>query len=119
VVGTVIDVDSTFATSTFGDQLIVTNAVIRIEETIKGPRAESLTVTLEGGSVGDLTLRVSDMPSLGRGDRAVFFLDEGPAGAHVPNGRGQGVLKLDSKNRVPDSDLTLDDIRRRARAALR
>jgi hypothetical protein len=119
VVGTVIDAASTFATSAFGDQLIVTNAVIKIEETIKGPYAESLSVTVDGGTVGDLTLRVSDMPSLGRGDRAVFFLDEGPAGAHVPNGRGHGVLKLDSKNRVPDSDLTLDDIRRRARAALR
>src|SRR5204863_8510432 len=68
-------VHSTFATNRFGDQLIVSNAVLEVLETLKGAPQAVTTVTVEGGTVGDLTLRVSDMQELKEGDRAVFFLD--------------------------------------------
>jgi hypothetical protein len=107
-----------FGTGPFGDQLILTRALVRVEETLKGPSEETVSVTVEGGTIGDLTLRVSDMPSLRRGERAVFFLRQNPDG-HVPEGRGHGVLKLDGGDRVTDSELTLEDVRRRARAVQR
>jgi hypothetical protein len=75
----------TFATNRFGDQLIVSNAVLEVPDTLKGNPQAVTTVTVEGGTVGDLTLRVSDMQELKEGDRAVFFLDDDGIG-HVPHG---------------------------------
>src|SRR5512138_3101963 len=64
VVARVATVHSQFATSRFGDQLIVSNAVLEVIETLKGNPVSVTTVTVEGGTVGDLTLRVSDMQEL-------------------------------------------------------
>ena len=91
VVARVSTVHSSFATNRFGDQLIVSNAVLEVLETLKGNPQAVTTVTVEGGTVGDLTLRVSDMQELREGDRAVFFLDDDGIG-HVPHGRGRGIL---------------------------
>jgi hypothetical protein len=72
---------------------------------------------LEGGTVGEVTLRVTDLEPLETGDCAVFFLDRGQADLHVPHLRGQGILKLDDLNRVKGTSLTLDMIREMARTA--
>ena len=112
VVGTVADVHSSFRRNAAGDQLIVSRAVVKVEETLKGKAAVAFVeVDIEGGTVGDLTLTVSDMPSVTAGERAAFFLTRGEAGAHVPHLRGLGVLKLDKSDRVPGSSLTLEQIR--------
>jgi hypothetical protein len=111
VVATVVDVQSTFDINEYGDRLIVSHALLQVDETMRGTREEAATVTVEGGTVGDLTLKVSDMPMMVKGDRAVMFLDESTRGGYVPHGRGQGVLKLDSGNRVAGTSLTLDEIR--------
>jgi len=112
VVATVVDVQSTFDTNDYGDHLIVSHALLRVDETMKGSRESSVTMTVEGGTVGDLTLRVSDMPTMTKGDRAVLFLDESNRGGHVPHGRGLGVLKLDDDGtHVAGTNLTVDDIR--------
>jgi len=50
-------------------------------------------------------------------DRAVLFLKQTPAGGHVPWGRGQGVLKLDTTDHVEGSDVTLDDVKAAVRNA--
>lgn len=90
-----------------------------MEEVVKGP-AGPATLVLEGGTVDGITLRVSSLPTLARGERAVFFLETGQDdGQFRPHLRGQGILKLDSSNRVPRSSLTLDEIRRLAQAAAR
>jgi hypothetical protein len=52
-----------------------------------------------------------------KGQRAVLFLTSSRAGGDVPFGRGAGVLNLDADNRVPGTDLTLDDIRAAVKAA--
>ena len=75
VVAQVVDVQSRFATNRFGDQLIVSTVVLDVAETLKGQAARTLNVEIEGGTVGDLTLKVSDLPSFRPGDRAMFFLD--------------------------------------------
>ena len=61
---------------------------------LKGAPAPLLRLSVEGGTVGDLTLKVSDMPAVHSGDRGVFFLEDDGSGMHVPHDRGRGVLKL-------------------------
>ena len=119
VVATVTDVQSRFDVSPFGDELIVSDLLVRVDDTLKGTAVPSLTVAVEGGTVGELTLNVSDMPALKRGERAVFFLDETAAGKHVPRQRGAGVLKIDGSGRVREMDLTLAEAKAKIRAALK
>jgi hypothetical protein len=116
VVARISDVHASFVTNRFGDQLIVSNAVLDVLETLKGVPGAVTTVTVEGGTVGDLTLRVSDMQELKAGDRAVFFLDSNGNG-HVPHGRGQGILKLDDDDNVKGSKLTLEHVKDAVRGA--
>ena len=49
-------------------------------------------------------------------ERGVFFLDSRSRGIYTPHLRGQGILKLDDENVVRGSNLTLGEIRTRARA---
>ena len=118
VVARVSDVRAQFATNRFGDQLIVSTAVLEVLETLKGAPAATLQVEVEGGTVGDLTLKVSDLPSLAQGERGVFFLDAGPGGVLLPHGRGNGIMKLSSTDRVENSAVTLSDLRQQIRAAV-
>ena len=117
VLGTVIDVQSTFDVNDYGDRLIVSNALMHVDETLKGAHEPSVTVTVEGGTVGDLKLSVSDMPVMTVGERAVIFLDDTNRGGHVPHGRGYGVLMLNANNNVEGTTITLDDIKNAVEAA--
>src|SRR5687768_3370080 len=76
VLATVSDVESEFGQNDFGDSVILSRVALRVEETMKGPHEATLAVTIEGGTVGDLTLEVSDMPKMETGDRAVLFLED-------------------------------------------
>lgn len=115
VVGQVVGVHPRLVRNTFGDELIVTRVSLRVEETLKGAPAEAMDVEVEGGTVGELTLDVSDMPTMSVGQRGVFFLQRAPGGATVPHLRGLGILKLDSRDFVERSSLSLDMIRTMAR----
>lgn len=119
VVATVTDVQSSFGVNDHGDQLILSHVSVRVDETMKGPHEGTTVVTLEGGTVGDLTLSVSDMPEMTKGERAVLFLDDSPRNGQVPHGRGAGVMKLDGNGLVEGTDLTIDDIRAAVKAAQR
>jgi len=118
VVGRILDVQGQFQTNRFGDRLIVSNAPLEVSETLKGAPAALLRLSVEGGTVGDLTLRVSDLPAVHPGDRGVFFLDDDGSGMHVPHDRGRGVLKLTEADRVEGTTLTLDDVRKQVRDAV-
>jgi hypothetical protein len=117
VVATATDVQSAFGDNDFGDHLILSRVTFRVDETLKGPRQATVLVTIEGGTVGDLTLEVSDMPVMEKGERAVLFLTNARGGGDVPHGRGAGVMKLDENNRVVGSGLTVNDIRAAVSAA--
>lgn len=119
VLATVTDVQSTFDVNDYGDRLIVSNALMHVEETLKGSHDLSVTVTVEGGTVGELTLRVSDMPVIAAGDHVVVFLDDTNRGGHVPHGRGYGVFKLNATNQVEGTSISLDDIKSAVDAATR
>jgi hypothetical protein len=112
VVATITNITSRFARNEFGDELIVSQATLAVEESIKGSSEAVTTLDYEGGTVNGLTLKVSSLPVLSRGERAVFFMTRGKKGELKPHLRGQGILKLDTKNRVENSSLTLDDVRR-------
>ena len=114
VVGRVTAVNPMWQTNTFGDRLIVSIVSVAVDETLRGPVQPGVDVEIEGGTIGDLTLHVSDLESFVPGDRAVFYLTRGVRGALVPHLRGQGLLKLDRSDRVRGSTLTLADVRQAA-----
>jgi hypothetical protein len=119
VVATVIEQRPRFHVNQFGDRLIVTDTLMQVEETLKGPRESTVQVTIEGGTIGDLTLHVSDLPSFRLQDRAVLLLDRAATGELVPHGRGLGLLKLDGSDRIDGTALTLADVRVAVRSAVR
>jgi hypothetical protein len=108
-----------WAVNAFGDRLIVSRVQLQIEETLKGAAAGTFSVDIEGGTLDGVTLRVSSMPVLKPGDRAVFMLERGDSGAYQLHLRGQGVLILDEGNLVSGTDIRVDDIRRLARPVSR
>ena len=117
VVGRVVSSQPMWRVNEHGDRLIVTVLRVVAAETLKGAAQSTLDVEVEGGTIGDLTLRVSDLPALVPGDRAVFYLRRDARGTLIPHGRGDGLLRLDQANRVPGTSLTLDEVRRTVKAA--
>jgi hypothetical protein len=117
VVGRVTSVGPVWRVNEFGDRLIVSVVTVAVDETLSGLAQQSVDVEVEGGTIGDITLHVSDLEAVAPGDRAVFYLARSPRGAFVPHLRGQGLLKLDRSDRVRGSSLTLAEIRRAARPA--
>jgi hypothetical protein len=119
VVATVSDVQARFDVNEYGDRLIVSQVWLEVSETLKGQFTSVVSVDVEGGTVGDLRLDVSDIPALKRGQRGVFFLDSKPSGGHKPHSRGQGLLMLDASDRVQNSTLSLADVKALVRSAQR
>lgn len=117
ILATVIGVHAALGENTSGDRLILSHVTLRVDETMKGAHEAVLVVTLEGGTVGNLTLDVSDMPKMEKGQRAVLFLLSTPGGVYVPYGRGSGVIRLGADNRAIGADVTVDDIRSAVAAA--
>ena len=97
VVGRVASVAPAWQVNEFGDRLIVSVVHLVISETLKGQALPTVDVEVEGGTIGELT---------------VFYLKRTARGTFVPHLRGEGLLKLDTSNRVPGSSLTLEQIRR-------
>jgi hypothetical protein len=117
VVGRVSSVTAEWRDNDFGDRLITSIVRVSVDETLKGVSRPSVDVEVEGGTIDGLTLRVSDLDTFAPGDRAVFYLEQNRRGALVPHLRGLGVQKVDPAGRVRGSTVTLDQVRREARAA--
>ena len=60
VVGHVTSVESAWRTNDYGDRLIVSVVHVAVDETMKGQAQPTMDVDVEGGTIGTLTLRVSD-----------------------------------------------------------
>jgi len=82
VEGTVIDRISAW---TDDGATIVTDAVVRVDGTLKGSEAPGTLVTVraEGGEVGDTGIWVEHQPVLRRRERVVLFLRPAPSPASV------------------------------------
>jgi hypothetical protein len=112
VVASARSVEANWRETTYGDRLIVSRVLLDVEETLRGSvTGNAIWMDLEGGTVDGITLRVSDLPDLKPGERAVFFLDQAANGVATPHLRGQGILKLGNDNVVTGSSLRLEDIR--------
>jgi hypothetical protein len=116
VVGHVSSVTPIWRDNDFGDRLIVSVVHVIVDETLKGSSQSAIDVEVEGGTIGTLTLRVSDLDTFVRGDRAVFYLQHDRRGNLIPHRRGLGLQKLDGSGRVNGSTMTLDQIRGDVRA---
>ena len=112
VAGRVSSVTPEWQTNDYGDRLIVSVVRVNVTETMKGESSPTVDVEVEGGTIGTLTLRVSDQLTFTPGERALFFVRRNRRGRFVPHLRGQGLIKLDAAGRVPGTSLTLDEIRR-------
>lgn len=112
ILGRVASVSPEWRVNDFGDRLIVSVVRVAVDETLKGNSQATVDIEFEGGTIGGLTLHVSDQQSFAPGDRAVFYLARSRRGVMVPHLRGQGTLRLDRTSRVLNSSLTLDEIRR-------
>ena len=111
VTATVSQVVAREVQNEFGDRLIVSRATLVVDEVLKGPAVRTLTLDVEGGTIGDITMRVSDLPVVQAGDRAVFFVTRSATGLNIPHRRGHGILKLDSDDVVEGTSLPLHAIR--------
>jgi len=67
VVAVVQDIQPRFDVNQYGDRLIISRTLLRVQETLKGATESVVEMDLEGGTIGDLTLHVSDLPALQRG----------------------------------------------------
>ena len=117
VVGRVSSVTAVWRNNDFGDRLITSIVHVIVEETLKGASPQTIDVEVEGGTIGDLTLRVSDLDTFAPGERAVFYLTHSRRGTLVPHLRGLGLQKIDQAGRIRGSSVTLDQVRREVRAA--
>jgi hypothetical protein len=111
VVGRVTSVTPVWRDNEFGDRLIVSVVHVVVDETLKGIPQPAVDVEVEGGTIGTLTLRVSDLDTFSAGDRAVFYLRHNHRGGFVPHLRGLGLQKLDRAGRTRDSGESLDQVR--------
>jgi hypothetical protein len=117
VVGSVASSQPVYRTNKYGDVLIVSQLAVSVQESLKGTPPGALTVEVEGGTINGITMKTSDLPELRPGDNVVLFLEPGDSGAYVPHLRGYGLLRLDQRNYVEQSSLSLDQIRTMVRGA--
>ena len=74
VAGRVSSVTPEWQTNDYGDRLIVSVVRVNVTETMKGESSPTVDVDVEGGTIGTLTLRVSDQLTFTPGERAMFFV---------------------------------------------
>lgn len=93
VVGRVSTVTAQYALTSAGDSVIVSHLAIRVLDVWKGSAGAMVDLEVEGGTVGEIAMAVSDIPRLREGDRAVLFLTPHGAGFR-PYRRGLGIVTI-------------------------
>ena len=76
---------------------IVTDVRVDVSETVKGERAQSITVTVPGGSIGGIGMRSSLAPSMTPGEKSLLFLRRA-GDTHVVYGLRAGKWPVGSNN---------------------
>ena len=76
-------------------RVIVTEAVIRISETILGAPTSELRVRVPGGTVGDFRVEASGFPKFAEGQHVLLFLEaDASTGANTVVGHQQGHFEV-------------------------
>jgi hypothetical protein len=81
--GQVIDVRSYWNSK---KALIYTDITVLVDEHIKGDGQREITITIPGGTIGDVTHQVSDTPHFGIGDYGVILLESSGQVVGGPDG---------------------------------
>lgn len=79
-----------------GQKSIVTLVAFQVRAMHKGRADSTVTLQFLGGTVGDVTLNVSDMPSFKNGERVVLFVQKNGANASPLIGFYHGKFSLRS-----------------------
>lgn len=74
LVGEVADAQGYYDFNKWGDYLIFSRVTVKVEKELKGRAGKYAAFSIEGGSVGDQALYVSESPAFEKGDRFKFFL---------------------------------------------
>jgi len=80
-------------------QKIESTARVQVERFLKGdPLARVLQVVYDGGEVGEIGMKVSDVSPLERGEEVILFLKQGarPGTVYRMVGKGQGKYRLEN-----------------------
>ena len=70
--GKVVNVSYSQEVNDYGDELIFTNVTIRVSESLKGDRSD-LNLKVEGGTIGNIRLDVSDTPEFHTGEEVLVL----------------------------------------------
>jgi hypothetical protein len=76
LVGRVEEAEGFFGLNDRGDELIFSRVRVKVERWIKGRDGNSVEFVMEGGSVGDLALKVSEYPEFSKGQVVRLSLDK-------------------------------------------
>lgn len=117
VVAQVVGVTPSYETNEYGDRLIVSHVDLNVEETLKGRAAHRASLDIAGGTIDGITLDVSHEPKVNLGERAVFFMKLQRNGKYGPHMGDQGVLALDTHNRVKGTTVDLQTLKQAIAAA--
>jgi len=74
LIGKVKKVESYYGSNTWGDNLIFSRVSVKVEKKLKGEMFDNVEFTVEGGTVGDMTLNVSECPLFSEGEVFLFYL---------------------------------------------
>jgi hypothetical protein len=74
-------------------RLIVTEAMVQVEETVAGRAPAVVVLRTAGGTVGGYTVKAHGFPSFGVGDRVLLFVD-GAEGTAQVTGYQQGQYRI-------------------------
>ena len=119
IIGQASNVTSRYHTNEFGDQLIVSDVAVTIEEALRGePGQEQLLLNgLWSGQIGDEAMVSSDAPLFVQGERFVLFLKaDAERGFRVVEGH-LGKIEIDNSNRLPELNQSLEEFRTQLRSA--
>jgi hypothetical protein len=72
--GTVTDMKSVWE-GEGAQRHISTYVTFQVEDTVKGNPGKSYTIRMLGGTVGDLTMEITDTPKFHKGDREILFVE--------------------------------------------
>lgn len=93
VVGTVVSRRAEWE-SYGASRLIITKITVAIEQSLKGSLPSTVVLEVAGGTIGDQTLTVSDVPEFRVGDRDVLFLNNHPHAISPLVGSDQGRFRI-------------------------
>ncbi len=79
-------------------RLVVTDAVIRVRETLVGDAPEFVTVRTVGGRINDFLVEAPGFPSFEPRERVILFLEPGPGAEMKVRGYQQGHFEVVRRN---------------------